>query len=72
MEVGEMPDVVFPVTCPTCKEESLSSLPAEIIERTVLTGEPLLLRCACHKIQWRAAEGEIEQIKCYLWVAQLS
>ena len=29
-----MPDVVFPVTCPTCKEESLSSLPAATIERT--------------------------------------
>jgi hypothetical protein len=70
-EVRNMPDVVFPVTCPTCNEESLSSLPAATIERTLLTGEPLLLRSACHKIQWPATGSEIEQIKGYLWVAQL-
>ena len=65
-----MPDVVFPITCPDCNEESLSSLPAEAIERTAL-GEPILLRSACHKIHWWASGSEIEQLKEYLWVAQL-
>jgi hypothetical protein len=66
-----MPNVVFPITCPDCNEESLSSLPAEAIERTVLTGEPILLRSACHKIHWQASGSEIEQLKEYLWVAKL-
>lgn len=65
-----MPDIVFPITCPKCNEESLSSLPAEKINRMLVAHEPLVLRSACHKIEWQASRYEAEQIKEYLWAMQ--
>jgi hypothetical protein len=66
-----MPDIVFPITCPECKQESLNSLPAEKIKRALLASEPLMLRSGCHKVIWQATAREAEQIKEYLWAMHL-
>jgi hypothetical protein len=66
-----MLEVVFPITCPGCKKESLTSLPAATINRALLAEERLILRSRCHGIDWRASPRETEQIREYLWAAQL-
>lgn len=63
--------VFFPVTCPECGKESLGSLPAATINVALLEAELVTLRSQCHGIEWRASTREIEQIREYLWVAQL-
>jgi hypothetical protein len=64
-------DVVFPITCPKCEKESLSKLPAATINRALFEEERLLLRSPCHGIEWRASAQEVEQIRQYLWAAQM-
>ena len=66
-----MPNVVFPITCPKCKEESLSSLPAAMINGGLLN-ERLILRSRCHPVEWVASAREIEQIGEYLWATQMA
>jgi hypothetical protein len=67
-----MLDVVFPITCPKCRRESLSSLPAAKINLALLSGGHLALRSRCHGIEWQASAQEIEQIRQYLWAAQIA
>jgi hypothetical protein len=67
----KMLSVVFPVTCPKCRKESLSSLPAATINLALLRGERLSLRSRCHGIEWHASSRETEQIRQYLWAAQI-
>ena len=67
-----MLDVVFPIRCPECKHESLCSLPADKIDRALLSSEPLWLRSPCHKVEWQASASEAEQIKEYLWAAHIA
>jgi hypothetical protein len=66
-----MLNVVFPITCPECKRESLTSLPARAINRAILNAERLPLRSHCHGIDWQASTREAEQIEQYLWAAQI-
>jgi hypothetical protein len=66
-----MLNVTFPITCPECSKELLSHLPAEKINLVLLTDGTLTLRSACHDREWRASAHEIEQIRQYLWAAQL-
>ena len=65
-----MLNVVFPVTCPTCNRESLSEVPATLIQSALLR-ERLILRSGCHTVEWVASAQEIEQIRDYLWATQL-
>jgi hypothetical protein len=67
-----MLDVVFPITCPECKRESLTSLPAAMINLALLKEDHLTLRSHCHGREWRASAREIEQIRQYLWAAQIA
>jgi hypothetical protein len=67
-----MLNVTFPVTCPECQKESLTSLPARVINRAILNDERLPLRSLCHGIEWRASTQEAEQIEEYLWAAQIA
>jgi hypothetical protein len=67
-----MLNVVFPITCPECKEESLSTLPAAMINGALLKEERLILRSRCHPVQWAASAREIEQIREYLWATQIA
>jgi hypothetical protein len=68
----KMLDVVFPITCPKCGRESLSSLPAAMINLALLNEGHLTLRSRCHRIEWQASPQEIEQIRQYLWAAQIA
>lgn len=67
-----MLNVTFPITCPLCKKESLTSLPARVINRAILTEARLPLRSDCHGVEWQASLQEAEQIQEYLWAAQLT
>jgi hypothetical protein len=67
-----MLNVTFPITCPLCKKESLTSLPASVINRAILTEERLALRSGCHGVEWRASNQEAEQIQEYLWATQIA
>jgi hypothetical protein len=67
----KIPDVVFSITCPKCKRESLSNLPAALIKSALLR-ERLILRSGCHAVEWVASTQEIEQIKEYLWATQIA
>lgn len=66
-----MLNVVFPITCPECKSESLTSLPASVINRAILNQERLPLRSRCHGIEWQSSTKEAEQIQEYLWATQI-
>jgi hypothetical protein len=66
-----MLEVNFPITCPKCSNEALSSLPAQIINRALLSDENLRLHSRCHHMDWQASSCEMEQIRQYLWVAQV-
>jgi hypothetical protein len=66
-----MLNVAFPITCPKCKRESLSSLPTAIINGALFRGR-LILRSGCHPVEWVASAQEIEQIREYLWAIQLA
>ncbi len=57
----------FPVTCPVCGEEALSSLRAEIIIDALDSCSPLRLSSACHGAEWLASAVEVEQIREYLF-----
>jgi hypothetical protein len=72
MELKTMLDVHFPITCPECGRESLSSLPAVVIHLALLKEERVTLRSRCHGIEWQASPGEAEQIRQYLGAAQLA
>ena len=72
LELKKMLDVHFPITCPECGRESLSSLPAVVIHLALLKEERVTLRSRCHGIEWQASPGEAEQIRQYLGAAQLA
>ena len=57
----------FPVTCPECGTEVLSTLPITAV-RTHSSGS-LILHSPCHAVEWAATPREIEQIQAYLDVA---
>jgi hypothetical protein len=65
-----MLDVAFPITCPKCKQESLSRLPAALIKGALLR-ERLILRSRCHTVEWVASAQEMEQIREYLLATNL-
>jgi hypothetical protein len=60
----------FPVTCPECGREGLSSL--SIIEAcgALGSGATLKLRSACHAAEWDATPREMEQVREYLDVVR--
>ena len=68
----KMLEAVFPITCPKCRRESLSSLQAVVINRALLNEERLTLRSRCHAIEWQASTHETEQIRQYLWASQIA
>jgi hypothetical protein len=65
-----MPDTVVPVTCPQCQAESVARVPAGTLKRLLAHRHPLLLRSACHNIEWQASAIELEQIHEYLETLQ--
>ena len=60
----------FPVTCPECGKEGLSSLPIIEAREAFGSGTTLKLRSPCHAAEWDATPCEMEQIREYLDVVR--
>jgi hypothetical protein len=64
--------VRFPVKCPTCGTERLTSFPISVVADALLRGADICLVATCHDVIWDASELELEQIREYLgatWLA---
>jgi hypothetical protein len=68
----KMRQVVFPITCPECRGESVGRLSAATVSLVLRSGEPLELTSPCHGSEWQASTCEMEQIREYLWAAQFA
>ena len=64
--------VRVPVTCPECKTESLTELPAALIAQALASGDSIRLYARCHSKIWQASGIEREQLRAYLQAASLS
>ena len=65
------PTFRFPVICPTCREETLSTLKVGIVAAALISGRAVRLYARCHDIYWDAHPIELEQVREYLsapWV----
>jgi hypothetical protein len=56
----------FPVICPTCRKETLSTLKVGIVAAALISGRPVRLYARCHDIYWDAHPIELEQLREYL------
>lgn len=63
------PEVLVPVTCPQCGQESLTRLAVSVVADALLAGTRLPLRSKCHARVWDAGDLELEQIREYLVAA---
>jgi hypothetical protein len=66
-EVRDMtkPEIIFPVKCPICMQESLTGFRFSIVAAALATGS-LRLYASCHVASWDASEPELEQIREFL------
>jgi hypothetical protein len=60
------PSIRFPVTCPKCRQESLTTLPLGFVAAALISGRPIRLHASCHDVYWDAQDREIEQIREYV------
>ena len=56
----------FPVVCPQCGTEELSSMPIATIAAALLKGLPIELHTARHDLRWNADAAEESQLREYL------
>jgi len=56
----------FPVTCPKCRQEVLTTLPLGIAAAALISDRPIRLYASCHDVYWDAHHTEIEQIREYM------
>jgi hypothetical protein len=60
------PEVLVPVTCPRCGQESLMRLAVSVVAEALIAAKRLQLSTACHSVEWSATQVELEQIREYL------
>jgi hypothetical protein len=60
------PSLRFPVKCPICQTEALTSIPLWQVADALANREPISLRAVCHEIVWTATQTEMDQIREYL------
>jgi hypothetical protein len=58
-------EILFPVTCPTCSQESHTGFRMSVVAEAFQTRE-IRLYAACHVVSWEASWAELEQIHDYL------
>jgi len=58
-------EIVFPVTCPICLQESLAGFRMSVVV-DALQAEQIRLYANCHATGWEASNAELEQIREYL------
>jgi hypothetical protein len=63
------PAVRFPVTCPKCRQEVLSTLPIASVAAALISKRPVRLYASCHDVYWDAHHIEIEQLREYMGAA---
>jgi hypothetical protein len=74
MELATMytePAVHFPVTCPKCRREVLSTLPIASVAAALISERPVRLYASCHDVYWDAHPSEIEQLREYMSAARV-
>jgi hypothetical protein len=59
------PEVLFPVRCPICLQESLAGFRVSVVAEALQTLE-IRLYASCHVASWHASERELAQIRQYL------
>ncbi len=59
------PEILFPVKCPICLQESLTGFRFSVVAAALATGD-LRLYANCHLASWDAGEPELEQIREFL------
>jgi hypothetical protein len=59
------PEVLFPVRCPICLQESLAGFRVSVVAEALQTLE-IRLYANCHVASWHASERELAQIRQYL------
>ena len=58
-------EVLFPVKCPICLQESLAGFRISVVADALNTGD-LRLYANCHLASWDASERELAQIREFL------
>lgn len=64
--------VRFPVTCPMCEAESLTSLTISEVALAIINNRSVQLHAICHGVTWDASDIEMQQIREYLGSVWLS
>ena len=59
------PEILFPVKCPICLQESLTGFRFSVVAAALATGD-LRLYSSCHLASWDAGELELGQIREFL------
>ena len=63
--------VRFPVVCPECRKEMLSSFRIADLMPALLNGRKIALHASCHGRTWIASDAELEQIRQYLGAVRI-
>jgi hypothetical protein len=58
-------EIQFPIKCPICRQEFLTSFRLSVVADAFATGD-LRLYATCHVASWDATEGELELIRRYV------
>ena len=64
--------VRFPVTCPMCAAEALTSFTISEVALAIINNRRIQLHAVCHDATWDASDIEMQQIREYLGSVWLS
>jgi hypothetical protein len=59
------PEILCPIKCPVCSQESLLSFRISVVADALKTGD-IRLYAKCHIASWHASEAELETIREFL------
>ena len=59
------PTVKFPVVCPECRQEVLTTLNVAFAAEALMRGKNIRLHSNCHDKWWDASTVEVEQLREY-------
>jgi hypothetical protein len=59
------PEILLPVKCPICSQESLTEFRVAVVADALATGD-LRLYSGCHVASWDASEADLKEIREFL------
>jgi hypothetical protein len=59
------PEILIPVKCPICSQESLTGFRVEVVADALATGD-IRLYTGCHVASWDASEADLKEIREFL------